>query len=89
LFDKGNIPKSDEEINEMTEEGKFLMQNESLFEMAHTELILSIGVRSSSGKVVFRIIKECKSRDYTDEYSAPHRLVISSRRNLVLFQTLR
>jgi hypothetical protein len=37
-----NIPNSDEEINEKTEEGKVLMKNADLNEMAYTELILSI-----------------------------------------------
>jgi hypothetical protein len=60
LFGKVNIPKSDEEINENTEEGNVLM-NADINEMGFTGLILSIGVRSSGGKVVFSIIKGCKS----------------------------
>jgi hypothetical protein len=46
------------------------MKNADHDEMASTELILSIDVRSCSGKIVFRIIKVCKSRDYTDGKSA-------------------
>jgi hypothetical protein len=38
--------------------------------MDYTELILSIDIRSSTGKVVFSIIKGCKSRDYNDGNSA-------------------
>jgi hypothetical protein len=64
-----NIAKSDEE-NEKTEEGKVLMKNAHLNEIAYTELIPSIDVRSSSGKVLFSIIKGCKSRDYSDGNSA-------------------
>jgi hypothetical protein len=46
------------------------MKNSVLNEMVYTELIFLIEVRSSSGKVVFIIIKGCKSRDYTDRNSA-------------------
>jgi hypothetical protein len=66
LLGKVNIPKSDEEINRKSEEGKVLMMNADLNEMAYTEFILSIDLRMSSGKVVFSIIKGNKSRDYTD-----------------------
>jgi hypothetical protein len=43
--------------NEKTEQGKFLMENGDINEIAYTELIISIDVRRSSGKVVFSIIK--------------------------------
>jgi hypothetical protein len=59
-----------EEINENTEERKFLMKNADLNEMAYKVLILSIDVRSSSGKIVFNIIKGYKSRDNNDGNSA-------------------
>jgi hypothetical protein len=65
-----NISKSDEEIDEKTEEGKYLMKNADLHGTAYTEFIHSIDARSSGGKVLFRIIKGCKSRDYTDVNSA-------------------
>jgi hypothetical protein len=65
-----NIPKSYEEINENTEGGKVLMKKADLNEIAYMELILLIDVRSSSGNVVFSIIKGCKSRDYTDGNSS-------------------
>jgi hypothetical protein len=54
----------------MSEVGKVLMKNADFNEMACTELIISIDVRISSGKVVFSIIKGYKSRDYTDGNSA-------------------
>jgi hypothetical protein len=41
------------------------MKNEDFNEMAYTELILSVDVRRSSGKVAFSIIKEFKNWDYT------------------------
>jgi hypothetical protein len=46
------------------------MKNADFHEMAYTELILSIDVRSNSGKAVFSIIKGYKSRDYTDGNSS-------------------
>jgi hypothetical protein len=62
-----NIPISCEEINEkINEEGKILMKNAELNEIANTESIHSVDVRNSSGKVVFSIIKGCKSKGYTD-----------------------
>jgi hypothetical protein len=42
------------------------MKNTDLNEMVYIYLILLIGVRISSGKVVFSIIKGFKSRDYFD-----------------------
>ena len=35
-------------------------------EIAYTELILSIDVKTSSGNVAFNIVKGCKSKDYPD-----------------------
>jgi hypothetical protein len=34
--------------------------------IAYTELILSIDVKASSGKVAFKIIRGCKTKDYPD-----------------------
>jgi hypothetical protein len=70
LLGKSKAPKSDEEINEKTEEGKVLMKDAYNNEIAHTELINLIDVRGSHVKVVVSIIKGCKSRDYTDRNSA-------------------
>jgi hypothetical protein len=66
LLGKINISKSGDEINRKTEERKALMKNANRSEMAYTELIHLIDVRRSNGKVVFIIIKGCKSRKYTD-----------------------
>jgi hypothetical protein len=46
------------------------MKNADLNEMVNTELRLLIDLRRRSGKVVFSIIKGCKSIDYTDRNSA-------------------
>ena len=41
-----------------------------LNEIAYTELILLIDVKTSSGKVAFNLIKGCKSKDYPDGNAA-------------------
>jgi hypothetical protein len=40
-----------------------------LNEMAFTELVLSIDVSSSSGKIAFGIVKSFKTKDYEDGHS--------------------
>jgi hypothetical protein len=40
-----------------------------LNEMAFTELVLSIDVSSSSGKIAFGIVKSCKTKDYEDDHA--------------------
>jgi hypothetical protein len=40
-----------------------------LNEMAFTELVLSIDVSSSSGKIAFGIVKSCKTKDYEDGHT--------------------
>ena len=67
LLGKLQIPKSSEEFEEKTEEGRKLLKNADLDELAFTELILSIDVSSSSGKIAFGILKSCKTKDYEDE----------------------
>jgi hypothetical protein len=46
------------------------MNNADLNEMAHTKLILSIDVKSNSGKSFSASSKDVENRDYTDEKSA-------------------
>jgi hypothetical protein len=46
------------------------MKNADLNGMVCTELILLIDLRSISGKVLFSIIKGCKSRNYNHGNSA-------------------
>jgi hypothetical protein len=38
----------------------------NLNELAYTELILSIDVKTSSGKIAFNMVKGCKNKDYTE-----------------------
>jgi hypothetical protein len=41
-----------------------------LNEIAFTELILSIDVKTSSRKIAFNIVKGCKGKDYPDSNAA-------------------
>ena len=63
LLGKVQIPSSFEVIDEKTEEGKKLMRIIELNEIAFTELILSIDVSSSNGKIAFGIVENCKSKE--------------------------
>jgi hypothetical protein len=51
LLGKLQIPKTSEEFEEKSEEGRRMMKNDDLNELAFTELILSIDVSNSSGKI--------------------------------------
>jgi hypothetical protein len=53
LLGKVLIPKSSEVFDEKTDEGKRMLRIIDLNEMAFTELVLSIDVSSSSGKIAF------------------------------------
>ena len=50
--------------------GKKMSKIIELNEIAYTELILSIDVKSSNGKIAFNLIKGCKSKDYPDGNAA-------------------
>jgi hypothetical protein len=41
-----------------------------LNEISYTEFILSIDVRSISGKIAFSMVKSCKNKDYTKDNAA-------------------
>jgi hypothetical protein len=60
---KITIPKNNDEINEKKDEGKSISD---FNELAFTELILSIDIRTSSGKVAFNVVKGCKNKDCTE-----------------------
>jgi hypothetical protein len=57
-----NVPKYDEDINDKTKKNKVLLKNPDLNDLAYTELILLIDVRSSNGKVKGSIINCCKNK---------------------------
>jgi hypothetical protein len=66
LLGKLSISNVDEEIDETLDIGKKKSIIIELNEVAYTELILSIDVKSTSGKVAFNIIRGCKTKDYPD-----------------------
>ena len=41
-----------------------------LNKLAYTELILSIDVKTSSGKLAFNLLKECKNKNHTEGNTA-------------------
>jgi hypothetical protein len=70
LLGKVEIPTSLDVIDEKTEEGKKLLRIADLNEIAFTELILSIDVSNSNGKIAFGIVKSCKSKEFEDGNAA-------------------
>jgi gag-polypeptide of LTR copia-type len=64
------IPTRLDVINEKTEKGKRLIRISDLNEIAFTELILSINVSNSNGKIGFGIVKGCKSKEFEDGNAA-------------------
>jgi hypothetical protein len=63
------IPKSSELLDEKKDEGKRILRIIDLNEMAFTELVLSIDLSSSSGKIAFGIVKSCKAKDYENGHA--------------------
>jgi hypothetical protein len=61
-----SIPTVDEEIDEESESGKKKSAIIELNEIAYTELLLLIDLKTSHGKVAFNQIKGCKSKNYPD-----------------------
>jgi hypothetical protein len=55
LYGKLQIPKTSDELEEKSEEGRRIMKNADLNQLAFTELLLSIDVSNSSGKIAFGI----------------------------------
>ena len=66
LLEKVRIPKTDEDYETDTEEGKKLMIAADMNELAYTELILSIDDKTRNGKVAFNLVKGCKNKDFVD-----------------------
>jgi thermostable 8-oxoguanine DNA glycosylase len=63
---KLQIPKTSEECEEKAKEGRRVIKNADLNKLPFTELILSIDVSNSSGKIAIGIFKSCKTKDYED-----------------------
>jgi hypothetical protein len=66
LLAKLSITKVDEDIDETSNIGKKKSMIIESKEIAYTELMLSIDVKASSGKVAFNIIRGCKTKNYPD-----------------------
>ena len=66
LIGKLSIPKADEEFDEDSLSGKKMKNAIEVNKLAYTELLLSIDVKTSFGKVAFNIVRGCKSKDYPD-----------------------
>jgi hypothetical protein len=65
-----SIPKFDESFGDDSDEGKKMIKNAEINEVAFIELILSIDTKSSEGKVAFNLVKGCKSKEYPDSNAA-------------------
>jgi hypothetical protein len=63
---KLQIPKTSEELEEKSEEGRRMINNADLNQLAFSELKLSIDVCNSIGKCAFGILKSYKTKDYED-----------------------
>jgi hypothetical protein len=70
LLGKLSIRTVDEEIDEGTESERKRAMNIELNEIAYTELILSIDVKTRSEKVAFNLIESCKRKDFPDGNAA-------------------
>ena len=64
------FPKVDESFDEVSDEGKKVSKIIELNEVAYTELILSIDVKTSNGKIAFNLVKGIKFKDYPDGNAA-------------------
>jgi hypothetical protein len=62
LLGKLSIPTVDEKFDEGTESRRKKSVAIEMIEIAYTELILPIYVKTSSGKVAFNLIKGCKRK---------------------------
>jgi hypothetical protein len=61
LLGELSTPRSDEEFDVTSQIGKEKSRIMELNEIAFTELILSIDVKTSSGKTAFNLVKGCKA----------------------------
>jgi hypothetical protein len=60
------VPRTDEDYDMESEEGKKLTIAADMNELVYTELIFSIDDKTSSGKVSLNLVKGCKNKDYAD-----------------------
>jgi hypothetical protein len=60
------VPRTGEDYDMGSEQGKKLTIAADMNELAHTELILLIDDKSISGKVTLNLMKACRKKYYTD-----------------------
>jgi gag-polypeptide of LTR copia-type len=70
LFGKLSIPISDIEFDVTSEIGKEKSRIIALNEIAFTELILLIDVKTSSGKTASNLVQGCKTKNHPDVNAA-------------------
>jgi hypothetical protein len=66
LLGKVNVPRTNEDYDMESEEGKKLTIAADMNELTYTELILSIDDKTSNGKVAFNLVRGCKNKDYAN-----------------------
>jgi hypothetical protein len=66
LLRKFSFTKANDKNYEVSDIGKKMARTIDLNEIAYSELILSIDVKASYGKMALNVDKECKSKDYPD-----------------------
>jgi len=63
---KATIPKDGDTIDANTGDGKEKLKLRKLNELAYKELILSINADEGAGRVIFQLVKGCKTADLKD-----------------------
>jgi len=66
LMGKATIPKDGDTIDANTADGKEKLKLRKLNELAYEELILSINADEGAGRVIFQLVKGCKTADLKD-----------------------
>jgi hypothetical protein len=62
LLGKVKVPRTDEDYDIESEEGKKLTIASDINESAYIELIFSIDDKTRSGKVTFNLVKGCRTK---------------------------
>jgi hypothetical protein len=66
LWKVNKVPRTDEDYDMESEEGKKLKVAADMNELAYNELILLIDDKTSSAKVALNLVKGCNKKDYAD-----------------------
>jgi hypothetical protein len=70
ILGKITISKTNQETNEENDRGKSKLKISNLNELAYAEFMLSIDVRTSSGKEAFNMLNGFKNKVYTEVNTA-------------------